>query len=129
MKNTETFIFTDFDISIFPTHVHTLHLPSLDLLLSFHSPAVQPVDNQSLGSKMSLGLIYKQPRVNSIRSGTPSHLHLYHTSRIYTSPGLISCHSSEITLLPAGLLPVGRRQKAALENHSFRFFSVFQVTP
>lgn len=126
MKNTCTFIFTDFDISYFHSSPHYL-CPVFDLVLSFDSPAVQPVDNQSLGSKMSLGLIYKQPRVNSIRSSTLSHLHLYHTSRIYTSPGLISCHSSEITLLPAGLLPVG--EKAAVENHSLIFFSVFQVTP
>lgn len=101
----------------------TLYIcPLFDLLLSFHSPAVQPVDNQSQGLKMNLGLIYKQPRVNSIRSGTPSHLHLYHTSRLYTSPGLISCHSSEITLLPAVLLPVGEKAEGSAWESFIQIF-------
>lgn len=61
-----------YEIYVLLPHLHT---PSA-LSLICYCLAVQPVDNQSQGLKIRLGLIYKQPRVISIRAGTPSHLHL-----------------------------------------------------
>lgn len=114
MKNTHRASSTLVSVQTEASPISILSLCFLfDFVLSFYSPAVQPDDNQSQRSKTSLCLIHKQPI--AIGSGTPSDLHLYNTSKIYTSSALIPCHSSEMRLLPAVLLPTGEKTEAGNE--------------